>query len=139
MSVDLDALIAKARAALAEGEGKTVPVEVGGELVDVTLRPVAGHVWATLIATHPPRPNAEVDATVGFDSDSVGRDYPVEKITVAGEPVDEKKWRELFEVLTGPGVHAIAAALWALNQVEPQTRVLQLGKARTSGPRKKRN
>jgi len=136
---DLDALIAKARAALAEGAGKTVPVELGGELVDIELKPVSGYVWATLIATHPPRDNAAVDATVGFDSDAVGRDYPVEKILVAGQPVDEAKWRAVFEVLTGPGVHAVAAALWAINQVEPQSRVLQLGKARSSGPKKKRS
>jgi hypothetical protein len=136
---DLKSLIAKARAEVANSEPEIVPVEVGGELVDVAVRPVAGYVWANLTATHPPRDNSAVDATVGFDSDAVAKDYPVEYITVAGEPIDQATWRELFDVLTASGIQSVAAALWAINQVLPAKRVMELGKARTSGRRKKRS
>src|SRR5690349_14998996 len=93
-------LMAKARAAVDEAEPTVAPVEVAGELVEIGFRPVLGHVWADLTATHPPRRGSVLDGNVGFNSDAVAKDYPLDKVTVDGEPVDADTWAELLEVLT---------------------------------------
>lgn len=132
-------LIAKARAAVDEAEPTVAPVEVGGELVEIGLRPVLGHVWADLTATHPPRKGSVLDGNVGFNSDAVAKDYPLDRITVDGEAVDAETWAELCDVLTAPGIKLVAAALWGINQNDPQRRVAELGKARASAGKKKRS
>lgn len=136
--MDLKALIAKARAEAASVEPTVAPVAVGGELVDVGFLPVAGVEWADLMATHPPRKGSVLDSNVGFNSDAVARDYPVSKITVGGEPVDEETWHELFSVLSSPSIKLIAAALWGMNQSDPAQRIAELGKAKAGGSTRKR-
>lgn len=130
-------LIAKARAELAEAAPTVAPVEVAGELVDIGFRPVAGHVWADLTALHPPRAGAVLDGNVGFNSDAVAKDYPLDKITVDGEPVDAATWRDLLQVLTAPGIKLVATALWGINQYTPAKRANELGKARAGEAKKK--
>lgn len=133
--VDLKALIAKAQAEIAENS-KTAQVEIGGELVDVVLRQVPGHVWADLIVTHPARTGS--DEYVGFNSDALVRDYPVEYVTVAEEPVDVETWQEMYDTLTSPSIKGLAAVAWALNQNDPAKRIVELGKARAGGSTKRR-
>lgn len=130
--------IAAAKAQISDADEVVVPVEIGGELTDIGFRPVPGRAWADLTATHPPREDSVLDRNVGFNSDAVAGDYPVDKITVDGEPVDEETWREITEVLTGPGVKLVAAALWGINHNEPLKRAAELGKARVSGSKRKR-
>ncbi|MGW9587499.1 hypothetical protein [Microbacterium sp. NPDC055455] len=131
-------LIAKARAELDTAAPVVVPVEVGGELVDIGFRPVLGTVWADLMAVHPPRPGAVLDGNVGFNSDAVAKDYPLDRVTVDGEPVDAETWADLMGVLTSPGIKLVAAALWGLNQNDPQRRAAELGKARAGAAKRKR-
>jgi hypothetical protein len=130
--------IAKARAEVEGAEPTVAPVEIGGELTDLAFRPVLGQVWADLMATHKPRPGSVLDGNVGFNSDAVAKDYPLDKITVDGEPVDAETWAEINEVLTAPGIKLVAAALWGINQNDPAKRVAELGKARASAPKKRR-
>lgn len=131
-------LIAKARAELDSAAPVTVPVEVAGTLVDIGFRPILGAAWADLMAVHPPRPGSVLDGNVGFNSDAVAKDYPLDKVTVDGEPVDEETWAGLMEVLTAPGVKHVAAALWGLNQNDPARRAVELGKARAGAAKRKR-
>ena len=133
--VDLKALIAKAQAEV-EAATESSTIEVGGQLVDVSFRQVAGHVWADLVVAHPPRPGT--DGNIGFNSDLMVRDYPAESITVDGQPVDGETWRELFAVVTSPNIKFMAAAIWALNQNNPTKRIVELGKARAGVSTKKR-
>ena len=130
--------IAAARALVADAEATIAPVEIGGELTDLGFRPVTGQVWADLMATHPPRPGSVLDGNVGFNSDAVAKDYPLDKVTVDGEPVDAETWAEINDVLTAPGIKLVAAALWGINQNDPARRAAELGKARASAPKRKR-
>jgi hypothetical protein len=75
---------------------------------------------------------------VGYNTDAVARIYPVDRITVAAEPVDPGTWGDLLDVLPSPSLSLIAAALWGLNQYEPQQRIAELGKAKAGGSTRKR-
>ena len=130
--------IAAAKAELEGAEPATAPVLIGGELSDVTFRPVEGHVWADLTARCPPRPGAVLDGNVGFNPDAVARIYPLTHVLVDGEPVEADDWAELLKIIPSPSIKNVAAALWGLNQLEPKRRIEELGKARAGGPRKKR-
>lgn len=132
-------LIAKARAEIETAEPVVAPVEVGGELVDIGFRPVLGYVWADLTAVNPPRQGAVLDGNVGFNSDAIAKAYPLDKITVGGEPVDAETWADLLGVLTAPGRKLVAMALWGINQFSPQKRANELGKARAGAAKKKRH
>lgn len=130
---DLKALIAKAKAETAE---RGLEIVVGGEIVEVLFSRVPGHVWADLLVTHPPRKGS--DENVGVNPDAIVRDYPVEYITVEGEPVDTETWRDLYEAVTSPNIKFMAAAIWMLNQSEPIKMIADLGKARAGAQSKKR-
>lgn len=136
--VDVKALIAKAKAETEQSEWAVVPVMVADELVDVGFRPVAGHVWADLTAQNPPRPGATRDNNVGFNTDAVAADYPLECVTVDGEPVDRDTWTDFLAVLPSPSLKIIAASLWGMNQFDPQQRIVELGKARAGDSTKRR-
>lgn len=150
MMSDLKSLVAKARAeavALEQEQPTPVPVLLGGELVDVGVRPVLGRVWDDLTATNPPRPGSVQDENLGFNVSGVVRDYPVSHLLVAGEPVkaervddddDEPTWGEIFDLLPSPSRKLLAAMLWGINQNEPQKKIAELGKARASAPKRKR-
>lgn len=130
--------IAKARELIEDADIVSAPVEIGGNLHDLGFRPVLGPVWADLMATHPPRRGSTLDGNVGFNSDAVAKDYPLDKITIDGESVDAETWASVMEVLTSPGVKLVASVLWGINQKIPQDRVAELGKARAGGASKKR-
>lgn len=143
--MDLKALIAKSRAEVADSEPGVATVLLGGELVDIAFGRVAGHVWADLCATCPPRPGAKTDAAVGFNYDAVARKYPLDAVLIGGEPLvdgkggfDTATWGEIIDVLPSPSISAIATVLYAINQNAPAQRIAELGKARMSAPSKKR-
>lgn len=138
--MDLQALIAKARESVgANAPTDKVPVELGGEYVEIEVRMVAGSVWADLTAMTPPRPGSKTDQNVGYNTDAVAAGYPVDHITVAGESVDVDTWRAILAVLSSPSLKLIAAALWGLNQLGPSQRIAELGKAQAGALRKKRS
>lgn len=130
--------IAAAKAEIESAEPLTVPVYVGGELVEVSFRPVEGHVWADLVASSPPRPGSTLDGNVGYNSDAVARRYPLSLVLVDGEPVSAEDWSDLHDVIPSPSVKLIAAGLWGLNQNDPAKRIAELGKARAGAQPKKR-
>jgi hypothetical protein len=139
-------LIAKAKAEAEAVQPAVASVLLGGELVDIAFGRVAGHVWADLTAICPPRPGSTLDGNVGFNSDRVARVYPLDCILVAGEPLidddgefDKATWNEIIDVLPSPSIKLIATQLWALNQNDPLKRIAELGKARTSAPKRKRS
>lgn len=127
--MNLQEKIAKAREEFAATKPTELEVEVGGEIALMTFRPVWGAEWANLIAQHPPRPGAAVDDRVGYNTDGVVADYPVDAITVDGSSIDEVTWRELVSVLTSPNRTNIASVLYGLNQLEPARKLAEAGKA----------
>lgn len=130
--------IAAAKAEIDSAEPAVVPVYVGGELVDVSFRPIEGHLWADLTAMCPPRPGSTLDGNVGFNPDAVARVYPLSNVLVDGEPVSAGDWSDLNDVIPSPSIKLVAAALWGLNQSEPAKRIAELGKARAGAQPKKR-
>lgn len=121
--------IAKAKQQFQDVEPITVNVEVGGELTVLDFRPVWGDVWADLIAMNPPRHGADSDRVVGYNSDSIAKDYPVEAVTVDGEPVTQEDWSDMLSVLTAPSRMNIASTLYTLNHLEPSRKLVAAGKA----------
>lgn len=129
--MNLSEKIARARAVVEDAQPTEVPVELGGEITMLTFLPVWGDQWSDVTAMHPPRPGATLDANLGYNSDAASADYPVDAITVDGEPVDRDTWRELCRVLTEPNRKLIASVLWGLNRVNPNERIREAGKAKT--------
>lgn len=128
--MDIQALIAKARAKAAEPVQQVIPVELGGELVDITLIKVDGPTWADLTAMSPLRPDSQLDLNIGYNVDAVAKLYPIGHVLVGGEPVEQETWLDILTVLEGPSLKLIAAALWGMNQNDPEKLVAELGKAR---------
>lgn len=138
--MELQERIAAARAKLGvNAPTEEVPVEIAGELTKIVFRQVAGHTWADLTATNPPRAGSKQDSNVGYNTDAAARAYPLEYVTVDGAPVDADTWRGILEVLSSPSLKLIAAALWGLNQLKPSQRISELGKASAGGSKRKQN
>lgn len=127
--MNLQEKIAKAQAQFAEIQPTVVNVEVGGELTVLTIRPIVGGEWQDIIATHPPRVGADGDETVGYNTDAVAVDYPVEAVTVDGETPSSEDWREMLSVLSAPNRTNIATILYKLNHLDPAIRLVEAGKA----------
>lgn len=142
---DLKELIARSRAEVAESAPAVVSVLLGGELVDIAFGRVPGYVWADLCAKCPPRPGSKTDVEVGFNYDAVARKYPLDHVTIDGEPLidddgefDVDTWGQINDVLPSPSINRIASALYVMNHSDPAVKIAALGKARTSAPSKKR-
>lgn len=127
--MNLQEKIAKARQDFADAKPATLDIEVGGELTKLTFLPVWGRQWNLLVAMHPAREGASYDEALGYDTDSVAADYPVDAVTVDGEPVDVETWQSMLSVLSSPGRRRIAGALYGLNHIVPRERLAAAGKA----------
>lgn len=127
--MNLQEKIAKAKALLADAEPVSVNVEVGGEWTELTFRPIPGAAWQDIIAVHPPRVGADGDATVGYNTDAVAEDYPVDAVTVDGEMPSVEDWRDLLSVLSAPNRTNVATVLYKLNHLDPALRLVAAGKA----------
>ncbi|MFT4281172.1 hypothetical protein [Microbacterium sp.] len=128
--MNLDERIAKAEQDYDATEPTPLNVEVGGELTELTFLPLWGEDWEDIVATNPPRPGAETDGLVGYNTDAVAKDYPTSKVTVDGEHVDEEQWRRLMSVLTAPNRKNIASVLYGLNVLQPSQKLKEAaGKA----------
>ena len=121
--------IAKAKALHESVEPTDLDVEVGGELVKLTFRPIWGGEWADIVALHEPRPGSTTDAAVGYNTEAVALDYPVDAVTVDGETPSIEDWRELLSVISGVGRRNIGTVLYGLNHIEPAKRLAAAGKA----------
>jgi hypothetical protein len=142
---DLRALIAKAKAEIAEAEPSVVPVNLGGELVDIAFGRMTGAAWADLTASCAPRKGSVHDANIGWNTDAVARKYPLDSVLIDGQPVvndegefDAELWNEVIDALPSVSIRAIAAELYRVNQKEPLERIIELGKAQISAPKKRR-
>jgi len=149
-AVNVDELIAKARAELETVEPVDLDVLLGKTLVKVRLWPLTGGEWRALTAVHPPRERSVFDQNLGYNLDSVVRDYPkvflvdgdeVVNVAVEDDPENpgHRKWHDVYDVLDGPDMKNLASAVWGLNEFEHQKRVAAAGKASAGARRKKRD
>jgi len=142
MMVDVQALIAKARAAnsrAAEENWIEVSTLFGDEFVAVRFDAILGSRWAALTAGKPPREDIRGDSYYGFNTDDVVRDYPSSAISIEGERIPEDAWREIFAEMDAPTRTNCVSAVWALNQYGPAARIAQAKKAMAGASEKKPN
>ena len=109
-------------------------VAVGDELFSVEVRRLDGMEWAGVMAECPPVDAA--GARLGYDADKAAvvacKRYS-RLLDADGEPVDDFEWDDLFAVISGVEVKAIAAIWWAMNMSDPNERVAELKKASRAG------
>ena len=147
--MNVDDLIAKARAEVAEAPPVTKHVMLGGEMVGVRYRPLPGDQWRALKARFLPRDGSFFDQNLGFNIDEVTRAFPNMSIVRDGEvddlrrPGDDGKtryiWPDVFSALDDPAIEIIAQSLWETHQYLPQQRMVEAGKALRTGRAKKRS
>jgi len=147
--MDLDSLIAKARASVDKVEPVDQEVLLGDEIVKVRFWPLTGGPWRALTATHPPRAKSVFDQNVGYNLDAVVRNYPkvfivdgdeVVNVAVPVDPEDDPshwRWHDIYDLLSGPDMKNLSSAVWGLNEYEHQKRFVAAGKA-SAGVRKKK-
>lgn len=147
MTLDLDALLAKAQEMVENAEPELVPVVLAGQQVGVRFLPVSGADWRDLSLKHPPRSDVLRDLNVGYNIDALVADYPNVAL-VDGESVDDmirqdsegkpiSKWPAVWASLTATGRKDVSSALWAAHERTPERLVVDAGKA-SSGSRKKK-
>nr|WP_278101164.1 hypothetical protein [Microbacterium proteolyticum] len=131
--MDLKKLIAQERAK-AEGPQPTVTktIPLGESGADVTFEKLRGDAWQALVAEYPAREDVVSDFTIGYNERAVTLNYPLEHVTVDGEPVDVETWAELYEVLDGVGRNLLALGIWQVNVQDAINRLAELGKARAA-------
>lgn len=109
-------------------------VAVGDVLFGVEVSRLPGADWAAVMADCPP--GEEAGARLGYDTTKAAlvacRRYS-RLLDAEGEPVEDVDWAELFEVISGTEVAAIASIWWALNMHDPNQRVVALKKALAGG------
>ena len=127
--MDLKDLIARQRAKIEAPKSETVPVALGGELVEVEVLKLLPDAWQELVATHPPRKTARSDINMGYDQHALPRDYPASRVKVAGEDIDQATWAELWASLDSVNKKNVHAAMWGLNVYEAMQELQELGKA----------
>lgn len=147
MTLDLDALISKAREMVSNAEPELVPVILAGQQVGVRFVPMSGADWRELTLKHPPRTDVMRDLNVGYNIDAVVAEYPHVAL-VDGETVDDmmrddaegkqvSKWPAVWGALTATGRKDVSSALWAAHERTPERLVVDAGKASSGSPEKK--
>lgn len=110
-----------------------VEVELGGDVVTFRFRRMDGLDWVGLTAKCPPRPDVPVDVQFGYNVHAAAQlAAPKSGVVVEGDneaALDGEQWAEVWPVLSGPGFHDIADAIFTLNQWTPQGRVEAIKKA----------
>ncbi|TAJ46360.1 MAG: hypothetical protein EPO52_17660 [Herbiconiux sp.] len=128
---DFDAILDAAESA--ERAPVELEVALGDQVVTFEFIPMDGLEYSDLVATHPPRPTAQTDAGVGFNSHAAVRDLPVKYIrrVVDGErrEITQEQWDRAFSRFLGRDVELAATCLWGVNFYTPNARVQQLKKA----------
>lgn len=144
---DLDALVTKAQAMVAEAEPELVPVVLAGHPVGVRFLPVSGGEWRDLCLKHPPRIDVVQDINLGYNVDAVVSAFP-NIAMVSGETVDDmirtdaegktySKWPAVWQSLTATGRKDVAAEIWSAHERTPERLVSDAGKASPGGRKKK--
>jgi hypothetical protein len=132
--VDIKALIEKQRETLGEVKTKRTDVVLGGQLVEVAVSKLSPDEWQQLAADHPPRKTNKSDLNIGYDQFSLPRDYPVSKVTVAGEPIDQETWAEFYTALEAAHRNTVGSLIWAVNIYDVMQELQRLGKAAAGRP-----
>ena len=144
LTIDLEALIASAKAAHESAAPEHVEVLLGDELVTVRLWPLAPSEWRVLHTGHPPRTvvvdgetqTSPADVAYGCDIDAVTRAYPRVALVKGDDEhaLDAGTWARIVDVLPLGGLQGVMATIAYMNIAEPAQRFVEaLGKAARAG------
>lgn len=146
--IDIDALVAKAAALVADAEPEIVPVVLAGQPVGVRFLPMSGREWRDLVLLHPPRKDVRQDLNLGYNVDAVVEHYP-DVALIQGDEVDSmirdvngesvSRWPAVWNALTATGRKDVAQAMWSAHEHRPETLVQAAGKASAGSQKKKRS
>ncbi|GAA4762646.1 hypothetical protein [Microbacterium gilvum] len=133
----LDELVEHARAYVAEPNYVDQPILVGEKLVTARIHKLPGDAWRDLIAKHPPRAGALIDARRNYNVTAVTKAYPhVALILEDGTEIDASpRWSEIAGALDGPDLENLEFAVWGKNEYDQQERLQ--GKVRARETSKK--
>ena len=126
---NLKDLIARQRAEVEAPKSLPVNVALGGELVEVEISRLLPDDWDALVLAHPPRATSRSDAKIGYDQRALPRNYPASHIRVAGEPVDQETWVEVYASLRSVNKNNVGTLMWGLNIFDELKELQALGKA----------
>lgn len=127
--MSLKDLIDRQRAALEEPKSEVLNVALAGELVKVEVLRLMPDEWQALVATHPVRPTSKADANIGYNTNTLPRDYPASRVRVAGEEVDAQTWADMWSVLNSVNKNNVHTVMWGLNVYDAIRELEDLGKA----------
>lgn len=147
MGIDLDALLAKAKARMSELETITQPVILGEQSVGVKLTALPVDEWRLFTLHHPPRADVVLDMRAGVNLDDAVRAW-AGVVLVDGDEVDDLtgtddegksvyRWPEVYAALERPDRANLAMALWMIHDSRYQEAVKLAGKASTTARKKK--
>lgn len=147
VGIDIDALVAEARALITDAEPILVPVVLAGKQAGVRLIPMQLDEWHTLTLQHPPRKDILQDLNLVYNVDAVCAAYPHVSL-VMGDQVDDmirqddegekvSRWPAVWSSLTKQGRKDVFYALWQAHEDAPEKIVVDAGKA-SAGVRKKK-
>ena len=132
MGIDVQALIEKQRAVVAERKSQSCGVEFGGELVTVELSKLRSDEWRDLVSKHPPR-KGTTDADAGFNALTLPPAFPADSILFGDSVVTAESWESIFSLLEPGAQDEIAGIAYKLHVLDPYLKLVVLGKAALGG------
>jgi hypothetical protein len=129
MGIDLESLIEQQRASLENPPEVDIPVVLAGQRLTVTVMKARPDDYQALIEECPPRKGVTEDANIGYNQTLLPRQYPVERLRVAGEAVSREAWANLFSVVDVAYKTNLHTAMFQLNMMDTLTELQRLGKA----------
>lgn len=138
--VDLNALVAKAKARVVEAETVTQPVILEGEKVGVRVTSLDPSEWRLYTLQHPPREGVRLDTNAGFDVDAAAREFKGVQLVSGDETVDlGDEWPAIYEKLARQDKQNLAYAVWMIHDSAYIEAVKTAGKALPGARKKKRS
>lgn len=127
--MNVQELIEKQRAEIAQEKTAATEIVYGGELVEVVVVKLSPDDWQQLVAKCPPRTAHPGDANIGYDQAMLPRLYPAEKIRFGGEIIDQSTWDEIWKPMDSVHRNNIGTVIWGLNHYAAVKELRELGKA----------
>ena len=140
LTVDVDELIASAKAAQDQAVPEDVEVLFGEQLTKVRLWPLTRQAWRELVDKHAARFDlvdgrrvvSQSDVAYGFNTATLPEAYPRVAIVQGDEEqkLDKATWKRLLQVMPEDGYAGVLAVIVFMNVGAPAQRTMEaLGKA----------
>lgn len=126
---ELQALIEEQKTLLENPNSESQHVLVGRKRVTVEIFELLPDDWQALVWQHAPRPGVKADSNVGFNQDTLPRNYPSTRIKVAGVEVDDEMWSAIYAGLKPAHRNVVTTLMWGVNVYDAILELADLGKA----------